>query len=61
MMPDLLATDPNRRPPRNGDPRPRCNGCNETARRCDTARWLRGAGCCPACRHADEETPTDAA
>jgi hypothetical protein len=57
MMPDLLATDPNRRPPRNGDPRPRCAGCNETARRCDTGQWLRADRCCATCNHTPKETP----
>lgn len=56
-MPDLLAADPNRQPPRNGDPRPRCASCETTARRCDTARWLRSQPCCAACNHRPKETP----
>lgn len=61
-MPELLASDPNRQPPRNGDPRPRCTDCAATARRCDAGFWLRGGYCCKTCSHdAREETPTDAA
>jgi len=56
-MPELLAADPNRRPPRNGDERPRCAACEATARRCDTARWMRGDGCCERCDHVREDTP----
>lgn len=62
MTAHLLAADPNRRPPRNGDERPACSTCSATARRCDTGFWLRGGYCCPDCDgHATrEETPTDA-
>lgn len=57
MTAHLYAADPNRQPPRNGDDRPRCTGCEATARGCDTSKWLRGRGCCPSCDHATKETP----